>query len=288
MSKIMTKTLSAIAAAAVFLALWAPPAPAQSPAKLKTYRNPLGMEFVLLPAGSFLMGSRDKHRSSQGDESQHQVTITKAFYMQTTEVTQGQWWGVQGKKFFGARKGPDDLPVSRVSWNEARDFAAKLNRKMAEAGQPARYRLPTEAEWEYACRAGSQGRYCHGQAIECAQAMFANNTLKDSRCGAAYKKLGIAPDGPAKVKSFPPNAWGLFDLHGNLWEWVADWYGPYPGGAVSDPTGAAEGFMRVRRGGSWFGGKGVLRCANRNRARPQSMYGTTGFRLVLEPAPDQK
>ncbi|MCB2225185.1 MAG: formylglycine-generating enzyme family protein [Desulfarculaceae bacterium] len=252
--------------------------PAQYASLPKEVSNDLGMEFVLIPPGSFMMGSPDSEVGHQHREEEHKVTLTQPFYMQTTEVTLKQWHEVMGSRWFTAKRpGGPNSPVVQVSWFQTQQFIYKLN----HMGK-ATYRLPTEAEWEYAARAGSKGPYPWGDGINCNLAMYANNSRKTSECQTYYEKRGLKPDAPAPVKSFPPNSWGLYDMNGNVWEWVADWLAPYPKGPVSDPLGPVNGEWRVRRGGSWFGGPLVLRSANRNFAHPASKYGTLGFRLVRE------
>ncbi len=248
--------------------------PGQGP---KLLSNTLGMDFVLIRPGSFIMGSPPNEPGHRPNEVQHKVTISKPFYLQTTEVTLAQWRKVMGRRWLFPRQGPPDGPVTQVSWFDVRDFIAKLN----QMGQ-GRYRLPSEAQWEYACRAGSTTAYFWGNRIDCSRAMFANNELKSRHCISYVKARGLMVNSPAPVKSYPPNPWGLYDMHGNVWEWVADWWGPYPRGPVTDPQGPPEGTYRVRRGGSWFRGPFRLRSANRNYADPASRYRTTGFRLVLE------
>jgi len=238
--------------------------------------NTLGMDFVLIKPGSFIMGSPPSEPGHRANEVQHKVTISKPFYLQTTEVTLAQWRKVMGRRWFFPRQGPPNGPVTKVSWFDVQDFIAKLNQM-----DQGKYRLPTEAEWEYACRAGSTTAYTWGDSIDCSRAMFANNELKSRRCVGYVKGRGLPPNSPAPVASYPPNRWGLYDMHGNVWEWVADWWGPYPHAAVTDPQGPGSGTYRVRRGGSWFRGPLRLRSANRNYADPASRYRTTGFRLVL-------
>lgn len=243
----------------------------------KTFTNSMGMEFVLVPAGTFMMGSPKDEPHRNLDEVQHRVTISKPFYMQTTEVTLKQWWAVMGKKFFGRRKGSDNMPVVRVSWYDAQDFIDELNDLKKGV-----YRLPTEAEWEYAARAGSTTAYCWGKDIDCTKAMFDNNTQKSEKCIDYVELKGMATDQPGPVKSYPPNAWGLYDMHGNVWEWSQDRYGAYPTGETIDPRGPDSGSDWVRRGGSWFKYGYYCRSANRNFGLPTSRYQTTGFRLVRE------
>ena len=245
----------------------------------KVFTNSIGMDFVLIPAGAFMMGSPPGEPSRNKDEVQHQVTISKPFYMQATEVTLKQWRALMGKRFFGLfkRRGKGNKPIVKVSWFDSVDFIEKLN-----ALNEGVYRLPTEAEWEYAARAGSQKAYSWGEDIDCTKAMYSNNTLKSEECVDYVKSRGLATDGPAPVKSYPPNAWGLYDMHGNVWEWVQDWYGGYPSTGVVDPQGVETGTERVRRGGSWFKYGRACRSANRNFAHPATKHNTLGFRVVKE------
>ena len=249
--------------------------PALVLASEKVFRNSLGMEFVLIPAGTFIMGSPQDEPHRSKSEVQHPVTISRPFYMQTTEVTLKQWWAVMGKRFFGRRKGTDDMPVTRVSWYDCMKFIKKLN-----AQKEGVYRLPTEAEWEYACRSGSTTAYNWGEAIDCSKAMFSNNSKKSGECLKYVKSREMAVDGAAPVKSYPSNAWGLYDMHGNVWEWCYDWYGDYPNDPVVDPLGHSSGTMKIRRGGSWFRHGYSCRSANRANGHPASKFRTTGFRLV--------
>lgn len=246
----------------------------------KKIKNSLGMEFVLIPAGTFIMGSPTNEARRYKSEDQHQVTITKSFYMQTTEVTLSQWWDVMGKKFFGRRKGYEDGPVVKVSWFDVRKFIEKLNKR----GQGI-YRLPTEAEWEYACRAGTRTAYSWGNEIDCQKAMYANNTKRErmDNCVDFVKSKGLKPNRPAPAKTYAPNPWGIYDMHGNVWEWCQDWYQNfYPKGEVTDPKGPASSDKgKIRRGGSWFGKGFSCRSANRAYANPASRFEQTGFRLVM-------
>jgi formylglycine-generating enzyme required for sulfatase activity len=246
-------------------------------AKEKEIKNSLGMAFVLIPAGSFNMGSPPGESRRNRDEVQHKVTISRPFYMQITEVTLKQWWAVMGKKFFGRRKGRENSPVVKVSWFDCIEFIEKLNQK-----NEGTYRLPTEAEWEYACRAGATSAYSWGDKIDCSKAMYSNNPKKSDECRGHVKGMGLKVGRPAAVKSYPPNRWGLYDMHGNVWEWCQDFYGAYPKTAVTDPKGPDEGKDRVRRGGSWFKHGWLCRSANRNMGHPASKYNTLGFRVVRE------
>ncbi|WP_161626566.1 formylglycine-generating enzyme family protein [Desulfatiglans anilini] len=258
--------LLAVTAAAVF--------PYLSRAADATFENSLGMTFALIPAGSFMMGSPENEAGRDADEALHEVHISKPFYLQTTEVTVGQWRSVMGSRWW-KRDRESMKPMTKVSWFDCEDFVKRLN-AMGEGT----YRLPTEAEWEYACRAGSRTAYAWGDTLTCRQALFGNNSIKSPECIPAVKEAGLEPDGPAPVGSYPPNAWGLYDMHGNVWEWCLGWYGKYPAGPVTDPAGVADDSMKVRRGGSWFKGPLTCRSANRNFAHPASRYRTLGFRVL--------
>ncbi|MCF8062907.1 MAG: formylglycine-generating enzyme family protein [Deltaproteobacteria bacterium] len=249
----------------------------ETSARPRNFVNSLDMEFVLIPAGSFTMGSPLNEAHRDRDERLHEVTITRPFYIQTTEVTLGQWWEVMGKKLFGRRKGVLDDPVVSVSWFDCMEFIEKLN----ERGEGT-YRLPTEAEWEYACRAGTTTAYSWGDEPACSRAMYSNNPLKSEACIPHVKSMGLEPGKAAPVKSYDPNPWGLYDMHGNVWEWCSDWYGAYPEESVEDPTGPANGNRRVRRSGSWYKYPWYCRSANRNIGHPAIKHDTLGFRVVRE------
>jgi len=244
----------------------------------QTYQNSIGMEFVLLPAGSFMMGSpgTEKGRDGGGRERQHKVILTKPIYMQTTEVTVEQWESIMGKKLIGWRRGAGNMPKTRVSWKDCQKFIKKLNAK----GEGV-YRLPTEAEWEYACRAGTKTAFSWGGNIDCANAMYGNKK-RSGTCLLYLQTLKIPPGGPAPVKTYAPNHWGLYDMHGNVWEWVQDRYGDYEKKRVTDPIGPQKGGHRVRRGGSWVSMDYDCRSANRAWAHPSNRINITGFRLVRE------
>jgi sulfatase modifying factor 1 len=242
------------------------------------WRNSLGMEFLKIPPGSFMMGSPEKEQFRDEDETPHLVRLTRAFFIQETEVTQAQWKAVMGSNPSFFRDCGDNCPVERVSWNDATRFLEALNGR----GE-GRYRLPTEAEWEYACRAGSVTPFSWGDAPDCRMGLFNNNPRRGvAKCLAEVLARGLKPGSTAPVRSYPPNKWGLYDMHGNVWEWCQDWYGPYPKGEVTDPKGPEQGSFKVRRGGSWFKYATFGRSANRNYAHPASRYNTTGFRLVRE------
>ncbi len=239
--------------------------------------NHLGMTFIRVPPGTFQMGSPDSEEHRTTNETQHLVHIRKPFYLQQTEVTLEQWRAVMGKSWFIRRKGSDQTPVTRVSFYDVQKFIRKLNKT-----DSARYRLPSEAEWEYACRAGTTTAYFWGNDIDCSKAMYANNPKKLCDCCGYYRSAGLPVDGPAPVGSFSPNPWGFYDMHGNVWEWCADEYTDdirTPGVNTYDIFSSRP---RVRRGGSWYKYGQFLRSANRTYAHPGARFQTTGFRLVLE------
>ncbi len=217
------------------------------------------MDFVLIKPGTFLMGDPD------GDsyEKPHEVTITRDFWMQVTEVTQAQWTAVMGQKAWSFT-GLPTLPADGVSWEEARKFAEKFNSFAGERLRGRKAGLPTEAEWEYACRAGTKGRYPFPEGNLGDYAWFAANSQKSTQ-GAGRKKA---------------NPWGLHDMLGNVAEWCQDWYGPYQERAV-DPEGPPSGQFRVFRGGSWNDRAVNCRPARREKGAPEKESMFVGLRLVL-------
>ena len=243
----------------------------------KTVTNSLGMEFTLIPSGTFTMGSPRGEPYRGSSEVQHRVSITRPFYMQTTEVTLKQWQSLMGRRLLARQKGSDNMPVTQVSWFDCLKFLKCLNR-LGEG----KYRLPTEAEWEYAARAGTQSAFFWGDAIDCEKAMYGNNSLKHNVCQLYVQSIGVGIDQPAPVKTYRPNLWGLYDMHGNVWEWCMDWYGDLGKNPVTDPNGPESGTMRIRRGGSWFKHGHACRSANRSFGHPATRYSTTGFRLVRD------
>jgi formylglycine-generating enzyme required for sulfatase activity len=239
----------------------------------KEITNSIGMKLVLIPKGTFQMGSPIEEEGANDDEQQHQVTISKDYYLSVTEVTQGQYEKVMGTNpsYFQQRViGESDssmYPVEQVSWENAVKFCQKLSELPEEKKAGRVYRLPTEAEWEYACRAGSKTAYSFGESAQ---------SLGDY---AWFNGNGNRQAHPVGEKK--PNAWGLYDMHGNVWEWCSDWYGDYPKGAVSDPTGPREGSYRVSRGGSWNDGAAFCKSSYRFRLSPADRYRNDGFRVAL-------
>lgn len=270
---------------------WTEPAPAQVEAARQSglpvrFENELGMRFVLVPSGRFPMGSPPREEGRYGDQTLHEVTLTTPFYVQTTEVTNEQLrrfgahdsGGAGGASMDGPRQ-----PAARVTRSEALDFAAWLGTR-----DPAhRYRLPTEAEWEHAARAGTTGKFEWGEAEK---ELPRHANFADRRARAAFQTADAfeqADDGfavTAPVGSFPPNPWGLHDMLGNVMEWCEDYHGPYAKGAAIDPKGPPSGTFRVLRGGSYLSGVRVARAAARFFGDPYVASAEVGFRLVAEPA----
>ena len=229
------------------------------PAQLqRTITNSLGMEFVLIPSGEFSMGSAN----GENDEVPvHTVRISQAFYLGTYEVTQGQWQAVMGSNP-SQFPGDPQRPVEQVSWEDVQTFMQKLNAK--EGG--TLYKLPTEAEWEYAARAGTTTAYSFGDDA----AQLGEYAWYEKNAGKTTYPVGQRK----------PNAWGLYDMHGNVWEWVQDWYGAYAVASAVDPQGPAAGAFRVFRGGGWFYDAGGCRSASRYIAGPGYRGGLLGVRLL--------
>ena len=243
----------------------------------RSYTNSLGMRFVYILPGSFTMGSRANEKGRDNDETQHRVKLTEGFYMQTTEVTQGQWKAVMGNNPSYFKNCGDDCPVERVFWNDVKEFITMLNQHEGTD----KYRLPTEAEWEYACRAGSRTRFNWGDDVDCYRMMYENDMGSgEDHCVDYIRRRGLTADSTAPVKSYPANAWGLFDMHGNVWEWCHDFYGKYPSGAVTDPTGPSADSFRVYRGGSWVSYSRYCRSASRSYDVPGSKGNALGFRIA--------
>jgi len=235
----------------------------------KSFTNSIGMKFVFIPPGTFMMGSPSDEPGRDSDEKQHQVTLTRGFYMQTTEVTQGQWRAIMGENPSSFKTCGDDCPVEQVSWNDCQNFIRRLKQKEGSN----KYRLPTEAEWEYACRAGSTTAFANGGITELKCGHDPNLDAIGWYCGNAGSKTHQA----AQKKS---NAWGLYDMHGNVWEWCQDWYGDYASGSVTDPKGPSSGTVHVFRGGSWINYARNVRSALRRRFNPAYRDNYLGFRAV--------
>ena len=229
-----------------------------------------GVKMVMcwIPPGEFLMGSPEDEDGRYNDEAQHHVKITRGFWLAKTQTTQAQWQAVMGSNpsdFKGV-----DLPVEQVSWldicgdeSASGGFLGELNRRLPAGG---RFHLPTEAQWEYACRAGTTGAYA-GDLDEM-------GWYDDNSDGQTH------PVGQKK-----PNAWGLHDMHGNVWEWCADWFGDYDMGEMNDPSGPASGSYRVIRGGLWYSVAYSCRVAFRYGYSPTYGGNRIGFRVARSSVP---
>jgi len=269
------------------------------PFEKQTFTNSIGQTFVLIPAGSFVMGSPPDEPGRDDDETQHRVTISRSFYLQTTEVTQGQWEEVMGKNPSYFKNCGDDCPVEMVSWDEAREFIRKLNHRE----KTGRYRLPTEAEWEYACRAGTTAALYNGPIDIIGRfnapaldpvAWYGGNSCVTYEGGKRCSRWGERQESCPRCGTHPvaqkePNTWGLYDMLGNVWEWTEDRCDhhfviitdTYVDGIV-DPL-CKKGFRRVRRGGAWNRYARQCRAAERYFDDADRGYYFLGFRIARTP-----
>ena len=249
----------------------------------KTLTNSIGMKLVLIPKGKFMMGSPPDEKGSKENEHRHEVTISRDYYLGMHEVTQAQYEQIMEKnpsRFQGdsvTERHPEtgrivkevdrgNHPVEQVSWEDAVKFCQRLSALPEEKKAARVYRLPSEAEWEYACRAGSQMAYSFGSDEE--------SLVNFGWYGPNSKGMTHA------VGLKKANAWGLYDMHGNVWEWCEDWYGEYPKGSMIDPRGPEEGSGRVGRGGCW--GFGAVNCRSAFRRDVPSFRSLNlGFRVAL-------
>ena len=230
-----------------------------------------GMRFVLVSAGEFVMGTPASEPQREVQEIQHRVAIAQPFYLAIHEVTQAEWTKVMGANPSHFRSCGRDCPVEEVSFADVEAFIRELNARSTWKG----FRLPTEAEWEYACRAGGT------KAFGASNALTTNEANFDGDYPYAGAPTGLNRGTPVRVGSFKPNAWGLFDMSGNVWEWTSDDYAPYPGAAASSNPAFTSG-RKVIRGGSWLFGADSARCGLRYTHRPQDHGPSLGFRLAHE------
>jgi formylglycine-generating enzyme required for sulfatase activity len=265
-------------------------------ARSENFTNSVGMKLVLVKAGKFKMGSPKDEKTAENHEwPQHEVEISKDFFIGSTEVTQKQYKAITGNNPSRFNKdlkdGPvgnlatDDFPVDCVSYDDVEQFLKKLNAKAEEKRFSVTYRLPTEAEWEYACRGGpsASNEPFHFKkptsSLSFGQANFqSNNPFGDGKKGASLGR-------PTVVASYEPNALGVYDMHGNLWEWVQDWYDAnyYSKSPRKDPTGPQNGTNRVIRGGGWYSDGYRCRAAFRNSYSYSGLADSLGFRVVAVP-----
>ena len=258
-----------------------------------THTNSIGMKFVRIPAGTFQMGSDN---GDSDEKPVHTVRITKPFYLGKYEVTQGEWEDVMGSIPSNFKNCGRTCPVEKVSWNDAQEFIKKLNERescpnhdqSSSSGltrgsilqnlQPGCYRLPTEAEWEYAARAGTRTPFSFGSNINPAEVNYDGNYPYGNGSKGLYRKKTVP------VGSLPANPWGLHEVHGNVWEWVNDyWKDSYSSGSQTDPTGPTGGSRRVSRGGGWSSYARDCRSADRNSDSPGNRSDYLGFRLLRTP-----
>jgi uncharacterized protein (TIGR02996 family) len=221
-----------------------------------------------IPPGTFRMGSPTGEAQRGKDERRHRVLLTRGFYLGIHAVTQAQWQAVMGDNpshFKG-----EDRPVEQVSWDDCQAFCAKLS-QMTDKG----FCLPTEAEWEYACRAGTTTPFSFGETIGTEQANYDGNYPYGRGRKGDYRQQ------TTPVGSFPANAWGLFDMHGNVFEWCQDWYGSYSKRHIKDPQSGNNGGARVLRGGSWIGSAGNCRAAYRGGYAPAARSNSCGVRVCF-------
>ena len=253
------------------------------PARTKAAHEKLGDEFTIpslnlemiwVEPGTFTMGSPTTEADRGKDETQHKVTLTNGFYLGKYEVTQSQYEAVMNHN--PSKFKSENRPVENVSWDDAVLFCDKLTEIERKAGRLPEglvYSLPTEAQWEYACRAGTTTAYSWGDAITSDDANY--NWDGDWNSGSDFKET-------RDVGQYSANPWGFFDMHGNVWEWTADWYTAYSSGAQTDPEGPATGSNRVRRGGSWHNTGTYLRSAYRNYSNPSYRTNNIGFRVGFQ------
>ena len=217
------------------------------------------LEMVWIEPGGFVMGSPEKEQKPTRNDTQHVVTLTRGYWLGKYEVTQAQWEAVMGSGSNPSQFKGGNLPVEQVSWDDCQECIRRLNAKLS--GEGGGFRLPTEAEWEYACRAGTTGGYA--------------GVLRDLGWYDGNSGSTTHPVGEKRA-----NAWGIYDMHGNVWEWCEDWCGDYPSGSVTDPTGPSTGSNRVCRGGSWCCLAAYCRSARRYWLDRGDRDDALGFRLA--------
>lgn len=235
------------------------------------------MKFAWIPPGSFQMGNNANDDDlrlllavDDDENSVHHVKISKGFYLGIHPVTQAQWRWVMGSDNRPSHFAGDDRPVEQVSWDDCKVFCGRMQEL---TGKPIR--LPTEAEWEYACRAGTQTPFSMGETISTDQANYNGNFVYGDG------KRGIYRAKTVPVGSFPPNPWGLYDMHGNVWQWCQDMFDEYPKNDVTDPL-VNTGENRVIRGGSWIDNPRECRAAYRGGSKPTLRHSLVGFRLCID------
>jgi formylglycine-generating enzyme required for sulfatase activity len=258
-----------------------------------TITNSINMKMVRIPAGTFLMGSPPHEAERVANEELHEVTLSKPFYLGVYEVTQAEYTAVmKDTPDFTNRSAfeGDDRPVENVEWKLAKLFCERLTAREEEKKAGRRYRLPTEAQWEYACRGATSTAFHFGDSLSSEQANFNGKYPVGNDQNGKYLRQ------TTKVGSYPPNAFGLYDMHGNVAEWCIDWYDPqyYKDSPAEDPLGppfgvvptgftnAPQNFFVVVRGGCWVDDGRACRSAYRFRAMPNTQYRLIGFRVACD------
>jgi formylglycine-generating enzyme required for sulfatase activity len=271
------------------------PNSSQSQRPIEIISNSINMKLALIPPGKFVMGSPRDEQEREPEEIAHEVIISKSFYMGVYEVTQREFSKITlpgenrrppRPNFTSARGGGPDHPIENLLWKDSIDFCKALSKQPAERQAGRTYRLPTEAEWEYACRAGSQTAFHFGNSLSSKQANFNGNYPFGSAPKGSYMRK------TAKVGSYEPNAFGLYDMHGNVSEYCADWYDKeyYRDSPLDDPLGPPVGVLEtgygnhfmIVRGGCWVDDARACRAAYRFRAMPRNTYRLIGFRVVCD------
>ena len=261
----------------------------------KATKNSLGMTLVPVKPGTFIMGSPPTEKGHQDDEKQREITRTQSFSITATEITQKQWMTLMGTSFedlVNKQRGPlgrgaklssipsatgNNQPMCFVNWQDAIDFCKALTKKERDAGllsPTKKYTLPTEAQWEYACRAGTISVFGTGNTLTSKDANFYGKLPYGVSESGEYRKK------TTQVATFPANPWGIFDMHGNVYEWCFDWYEASPI-STKDPTGPAQGDGRIIRGGAWDRKSTSCRAAYRYSRDPNRRAHNIGFRIVI-------
>ena len=235
---------------------------------------------IWISPGIFTMGSPTNEALRGSDETQHVVTLSHGFYMGKYLVTQGDYLALTGNNpsFFSFLPQNLNHPVDSETWSDATNYCALLTQLERSAGRlPTNwvYRLPTESEWEYACRAGTTTAFYYGNGLRSGMANFDGQLEYDALTGTITNLSGIWPSKTTTVGTYEPNAWGLSDMCGNVFEWCQDWYGPYPDGPITDPQGVTTGTDHALRGGGWAAQRAYFHTANFD----------VGFRVILVPTP---